>query len=196
MTRLRLVGRFALWFTLALTVLAAAWELAAPRYSAAVSAVAQPVFRAVEREDVTMLSTQKDELWIFRRVGEGRIGPFMFFDRYAFFALVPLIALFAATPGLRLGRRALRALCGSAVLFLVHVAYVVASVELSYAAAGLTAGGPHEATQWAVRLLWEAAPIVIWLALTAGAWIRALGAGPQAETGRIIAWTPREGRIE
>ncbi len=204
----RLVGRFALVFAAALAVLTAVWIFAAPRYGAAVSAVAQPTLRWVESPDVTVLSAQDNAVWAYRTVGDNRVAPFMFFDRYAFFAIIPLVALFAATPGLRIRERAVRALAGVCILFLVHVFYVVASIELSYAAAGLTPGGPHTIAQWVVRLVWEAAPIVIWLALTAGAWIRALravragdvGCVRRAEgsagTGRIIAWTPREGRTE
>jgi hypothetical protein len=204
----RLVARFAIIFALALAVLAAVWIFAAPRYGAAVSAVAQPALRWVENPDITVLSAHDDAVWAYRRVGEGRVAPFMFFDRYALFAIIPLVALFAATPGFRVRERAVRALAGVCILFLFHVVYVVASIELSYAAAGLTAGGPHAIAQWVVRLAWEAAPIVIWLAFSAGAWIRSLRAvragdvgcarraGRSAGTGRIIAWTPREGRIE
>lgn len=204
----RLVGRFAFVFVVALAILVAAWAFVAPRYGAAVSAIAQPAFRWVERDDVTILSAQDDAVWAYRRVGQDRVAPFMFFDRYAFFAIVPLLALFAATPGLRAGR-AWRALCGTCLLFMVHVSYVVASVELSYAAAGFAAGGPHTIAQWIVRLVWEAAPIVIWLAFTAGAWtrslraVRAIGDGGRVQRAehvagmrRVIAWTPREGRVE
>lgn len=203
---LRLVGRFVLVFVVALAVLVAVWAFVAPRYGTAVSAVAQLAFRWVERDDVTVVSPQGDTVWAYRRVGQDRIAPFMFFDRYAFFAIVPLLALFAATPGLRMGRRALRTLCGACLLLVVHVSYVVASVELSYAAAGLTAGGSHTIAQWVVRLVWEAAPIAIWLAFTARTWVRSLRtvcsvaeagrAECPAGTGRIIAWTPREGRTE
>ena len=169
---------------------------------------AQPALRWVERSNVTVLSAQDDAVWAYRHVGDDRVAPFMFFDRFAFFAIIPLLALFAATPGLRILGRATRALAGAGILFLVHVVYVVASIELSYAAAGLTAGGPHMVAQWVVRLAWEAAPIAIWLAFTAGAWTRSMravragniGCAQRAErsagTGRIIAWTPREGRTE
>ena len=204
----RLVGRFALVFVAALAVLAIAWTVVAPRYGAAVSAAAQPLFRAVERPNVTVLSVEADEVWAFRRVGEDHVAPFMFFDRYAFFAVVPLLALFLATPSLRWGRRAALAAGGVAALFAVHVLYVVASVELSYSAAGLAAGGTQETAQVAVRLLWEASPIVIWLAFTIGAWRRAFATLQASAPGNVlrpqraagtegaIACTPREGRTE
>jgi len=204
----RLVGRFALVFVAALAVLAIAWTVVAPRYGAAVSAAAQPLFRAVERPNVTVLSVEADEVWAFRRVGEDHVAPFMFFDRYAFFAVVPLLALFLATPSLRWGRRAALAAGGVAALFAVHVLYVVASVELSYSAAGLAAGGTQETAQVAVRLLWEASPIVIWLAFTIGAWRRAFATLQASAPGNVlrpqraagtegaITWTPREGRTE
>jgi len=206
---LRLVTRFGLVFALALAVLVGLWTVAAPHYGRAVSAVAQPAFRWVEHDDVTVLAVQDDAVWAYRRVGADQIAPFMLFDRYAFFAVIPLLALFAATPGLRLGRRMARAGGGLCVLFLIHVSYVIASVELSYAAVGLAGGGPHNIAQWIVRIVWEAAPIAIWLAFTAGAWIRSLQAArgapragsarreqAPARTGRVIAWTPREGRTE
>jgi hypothetical protein len=206
----RLAGRFALVFVTALAVLAVAWTVVAPRYGAAVSAAAQPLFRAVERPNVTVLSVEAGEVWAFRRVGEDRVAPFMFFDRYAFFAVVPLLALFLATPTLQWGRRVALAAGGVIALFAFHVFYVVVSVELSYSAAGLAAGGPREIAQLAVRVLWEASPIVIWLAFTIGVWrrafakLQALAPGgrnvlqPQRATGTEgpIAWTPREGRTE
>ncbi len=202
----RLARRFALAFVAALAVLAVAWTVLTPGYGAAVSAAAQPLFRAVEHPNVTVLSVEADEVWAFRRVGEDRVAPFMFFDRYAFFAVVPLLALFFATPGLRWGRRVALAAGGVAALFALHVLYVVASVELSYSAAGLAAGGTQETAQVAVRLLWEASPIVIWLAFTIGAWRRAFAALRASPPGNVlraqraagtegtIAWTPREGR--
>ncbi len=205
---LRLVGRFALVFVVALAVLVAVWTFVAPRYGTAVSAVAQPAFRWVERDDVTVVSPQGDTVWAYRRVGQDRVAPFMFFDRYAFFAVVPLLALFLATPNLRWGRRVALAAGGVAALFALHVLYVVVSVELSYSAAGLTAGGTREIAQLAVRLLWEASPIVIWLAFTIGAWRRAFAALQASAPGNVlrpqraagtegaIAWTPREGRTE
>ncbi len=203
-----LAGRFTLVFVAALAVLAAMWGMAAPRYGAAVSAAAQPVFELVEHPRVTVLSVDADEVWVFRRVGEARVAPFMFFDRYAFFAVVPLLALFLATPRLRWWRRLAMAAGGAAALFALHVLYVVASVELSYGAAGLAAGGPREGAQLAVRLMWEAAPVAVWLALTFGTWRRAFTAlrvsAPRdrsvlrthyaARTEETIVWTPREGR--
>jgi hypothetical protein len=93
-------------------------------------------------------------------------------------------------------------------MFALHVLYLVVSVELSYSAAGLAAGGTRETAQLAVRLLWEASPIVIWMAFTIGAWRRAfatlqasapdnvLRAQRAAGTEGVIAWTPREGRTE
>jgi hypothetical protein len=204
----RQAGRFALAFVAALAVLAVAWTFVAPQYGAAVAAAAQPLFRAVERPNVTVLSVEADEVWAFRRVGGDRVAPFMFFDRYAFFAVVPLLALFLATPNLRWGRRAALAAGGVAAMFALHVLYLVVSVELSYSAAGLAAGGTRETAQLAVRLLWEASPIVIWMAFTIGAWRRAfatlqasapdnvLRAQRAAGTEGVIAWTPREGRTE
>jgi hypothetical protein len=202
----RLVGRFVLLFALALVALVAAWTVAAPHYGDLVASAARPAFHWVESDAVTVVVAQGDDVWAYRRVGQDRIAPFMVFDRYAFFAVIPLLALFAATPGLRLRLRLGWALGGLCVLFLIHVSYVVASVELSYAAAGLTAGGSHAVAQWLVRIVWEAAPVVIWLAFTGRAWTRSLEAVRDADRScrdeapagarRIFAWTPREGRTE
>lgn len=201
---LRLALRFAAVFAVALAVLVAIWSAVAPHYAVAVAIVARPAFHVAEADDVTVVGAQRDGLWIYRRVGEDRIAPFMVFDRYAFFAIVPLLALFAATPGLRLGRRAAGAGAAACVLFAVHVAYVVASVELSYAAAGLAAGGGQTAAQWLVRIAWEASPIAIWIAFTARALAHSLAAVRRTDrrdersagTRRIFAWTLREGRTE
>jgi hypothetical protein len=65
------------------------------------------------------------------------------------------------------------------LLFLIQTSYVVVSVQLTYAAIGLTSVGPLAARmldEWQVlvRVLWEAAPLILWVALTAGAWVRRL----------------------
>jgi hypothetical protein len=154
------------------------------------------------------MRAEADEVWVFRRIDDARVAPFMFFDRYAFFAVVPLLSLLAATPGLRWRRRLAIAAGGVAALFALQVLYVVVSVELSYSAAGLAGGGARETAQWGVRLLWEAAPIAIWLAFTLGAWRRAFAAlraplprvrgVPQSPRAagmeETMVWTPREGR--
>jgi len=171
------LGRFVLVFVVSLAVLAALWTVIAPTYTRLVGALSRPLFRLVESPNATVLSTQGAETWIYRIVGAHEIAPFTWFDRYTFFALIPLLALVAATPGLGWRRRIVRGMTGIGALLVVHVLYVVSSVELSYAAMGLRTVGPLAARtldiwQIVVRVLWEAAPIVIWVALTFGAWRR------------------------
>ena len=181
MSRLvRHVGRFLLLFTLALGVLTPLWGLAAPHYGGLAGSAARPLFHAVESSNVTVVDTRGGELWILRRLDDRRVAPFLYFDRYTFFAVIPLIGLFAATPGLGIRRRAVRMLAGLAMLFVLQVGYLVAAVELAYAAGGLTASGGFlsrtlEGWQILVRVLWEAGPVVIWIALTASEWRRLWG---------------------
>lgn len=166
-----LVIRFALIFIICLGVLALLWPRIAPLQISAVSALARPVFRMIEAPNVTVLDARNDELWVYRRIGEGRVTPVVWFDRYVFFAIVPLIALLMATPGLGLRRRCVRTMVGMATLFFLHVGYIVASVELIYAA---SAGHALDSLEVAVRVLWESAPVLIWVVLTAGSWRRIL----------------------
>lgn len=175
------VIRFALIFIACLAILAVLWPRIAPLQISVVSALARPVFRMIEAPSVTVLDGRDDELWVYRRIGEGRVTPVVWFDRYVFFAVVPLIALLVATPGLGLRRRCVRTIVGLAALFVLHVGYIVASVELIYAA---SAGRALDTLQVAVRILWESAPVLIWVALTAGSWKRVLQSLRNEGTGR------------
>lgn len=173
----RQVGRFVLLFAVVLAVLVPLWGFIAPPYARAVVAAARPAFRLVERSDVTVVDARDGEAWVFRQIGDGRIAPFTVFDRYTFFALAAVVALFAASPGLGWRRRAVRGLVGIVGLFCAHVLYVIASIELAYVAMGLSSAGPWltrmlDVWQTAVRIFWEAAPIAIWLAGCAGPWKR------------------------
>lgn len=174
---MRRVGRFFLLFVLVLAVLTPLWGLAVPYYGGWVVGAARPLFHAVERADVTVVDARDGEVWILRRLDEQRVTPFLYFDRYTFFALIPLVALFVATPGLGVWHRAIRALVGAVALFVLQVGYLVVAVELAYAAAGLSASGAFlsatlEGWQVLVRVLWEAGPLLIWIALSACAWRR------------------------
>jgi len=161
---------------------------------------------------MTVIDVQDAELWVYRIVGDGRIAPFTWFDRYAFFAVIPLLALFVATPGIGWWRRLVRMGIGVGGLVLAHVAYVVASVELSYVAMGLTTIGSLstrslDVWQVVVRILWEASPIAIWVVLTFGTWRQRLAPRDSAEdTGGknsrwaswgvaldILGWKKKEG---
>ena len=175
----RLVLRFVAVFLVVAALLAGIWTFVVPGYTAVVTGLARPLFRWVESPNVSVLEARGAEVWIYRIVGPGEIAPFTWFDRYTFFAVIPLLALLVATPGLGWSRRLTRIGISIGVLFLVHAGYLVASVELSYAAIGLTPVGPFLARtldlwQVGVRVLWEAAPVAIWILLTFGSWKRVL----------------------
>ena len=175
----RLVLRFVAVFLVVTALLAGIWTFVVPGYTAAVTGLARPLFRWVESPNVSVLEVRGTEVWIYRIVGPEKIAPFTWFDRYTFFAVIPLLALLVATPGLGWSRRLARIGISIGVLFLVHAGYLVASVELSYAAIGLTPVGPFLARtldlwQVGVRVLWEAAPMAIWILLTFGTWRRVL----------------------
>jgi len=172
---LKLVVRFVAIFLLTTALLVSLWSFIAPAYTAVVTAVARPLLHAVEAPDVSVLEVRGAEIWIYRIVGPGEIAPFTWFDRYTFFAVIPLLALLVATPGLGWARRILRIGWGLGALLAVQIGYVVASIELSYAAVGLSQIGAFAARtldvwQIAVRVVWEAAPIAIWIAMTFGVW--------------------------
>jgi len=172
----RRIGRFLLVFAVAIAALVPLWGVVAPTYTAAVSTLARPAFRLAESPDVTVLAAQGNELWVYRQVGAQEIAPFTFYDRFAFFAILPLIALLLATPGLRWSRRVGVVLIAVAAQLVLHTALVVASIELAYASMGLLPVGSgasaFDVVQILVRLLWEASPVVLWIALTFGAWKR------------------------
>jgi hypothetical protein len=173
------VVRFVAIFLVVTAVMAGLWSFIAPGYSAAVTGLSRPLFRLVESPNASVLELRGAEIWIYRIVGPGEIAPFTWFDRYTFFAVIPLLALLVATPGLGWSRRFGRLAGGVGALLLVHVGYLVASVELSYAALRLAPVGPFLARtldlwQVGVRVLWEAAPVAIWILLTLGAWRRIL----------------------
>ncbi len=183
----RRMARFLLVFAIALAALVPLWSVLASTYTQAVSALARPGFRAVEPDHVTVLDAQRDELWIYRRVGERSIAPFTIYDRYAFFAVLPLVAMLVATPGIRWRRRLLLIAIAVVAQGVTHAALVVASIELAYVDMGLAAVGTAAARILAgveilVRLLWEASPVALWIALTFGAWKR-LWADARTRTG-------------
>jgi len=174
-----MVLRFIAIFVAVLVLLALAWPVIAPTYTRLATWVSRAGFRIAESPNVSVLEARGDELWVHRIVGPGQIKPFTWFDRYTFFAVIPLIALFAATPGLGLVRRFTRLGISLGLLFLIQTSYVVASVQLAYAAIGLTSVGPVAARmldgwQVTVRVSWEAAPLILWIAFTASTWARQL----------------------
>jgi len=174
-----LLLRFIGIFVAVLILLALAWPAIAPAYTRLATWVARTGFHIVESPNVSVLEVRGAQLWVHRIVGPGQISPFTWFDRYTFFAVIPLIALFAATPGLGLIKRFARLGISLVLLFIIQTSYVVVSVQLAYAAIGLTTVGPFAARMLAgwqvtVRVLWEAAPLVLWVAFTASTWTRRL----------------------
>jgi len=169
------LGLFIGIFLAVLISLTALWSAVVPAVTRLVAACAAPVFRLVEAENVTHVFAQGDQLWVYRAVSSHQIAPFTWFDRYTFFAVVPLIALLVATPGLRIVGRLWRLAAGCAVLLAAHVVLLVLQVELAYAAVGLSRVWMLGTWQVVVRIAWEAAPIVVWVALTARVWKRWLG---------------------
>jgi len=174
-----MLTRFIGIFVAVLILLALAWPVIAPTYTRLATWATRVGFRIAESPNVSVLEVRGDELWVHRIVGPGQIKPFTWFDRYTFFAVIPLIALFAATPGLGLIRRFTQLGISLGLLFLIQTSYVVASVQLTYAAIGLTSVGPVVARtldgwQVLVRVSWEAAPLVLWAAFTASTWARLL----------------------
>jgi|GEM_PF-715682 hypothetical protein len=171
--------RFVGIFVAVLILLALIWPLITPVTTQLATRVARVGFHIAEAPNVSVLEARGDELWVHRIVGPGQITPFTWFDRYTFFALIPLMALFAATPGLGWIKRLTRLGISLVLLFIIQTSYVVVSVQLSYAAIGLTTVGPIatrmlDGWQVLVRVLWEAAPLVLWVAFTASTWTRQL----------------------
>ena len=174
-----MIGRFVGIFVAVLILLALVWPVVAPAITQLATRVVRVGFHMAESPNVSVLEARGNELWVHRIVGPGQIKPFTWFDRYTFFALIPLIALFAATPGLGWIGRIKRLVISLVLLFLIQTSYVVISVQLTYAAIGLTTVGPIAARmldgwQMLVRVLWEAAPLVLWIAFTASTWARQL----------------------
>ena len=166
-------------FVAVLILLALAWPAVVPVTTQLATRVARVGFHIAESPNVSVLEARGDELWVHRIVGPGQIKPFTWFDRYTFFALIPLIALFFATPGLGMVKRFAWMAISLVLLFLIQTSYVVVSVQLAYAAIGLTTVGPFAARvldgwQLLVRVLWEAAPLLLWAAFTATTWMRQL----------------------
>jgi hypothetical protein len=175
----RLLLRFIGLFVAVLIVLTLMWPVIAPTYTQLATWVARAGFHMAESPNVSVIEARGAQLWIHRIVGPGQIQPFTWFDRYAFFAVIPLIALFAATPGLGWLKRFTRLAISLVLLFLIQTSYVVVSVQLAYAAIGLTSVGPVAARmldgwQVLVRVVWEAAPLILWVAFTARVWTQKL----------------------
>jgi len=175
----KIVFRFLVVSLLVAAALIGVWSFIAPVYTKAVALPARVLLRWVESPNVSVLEVRDAELWVYRIVGPGKVAPFVWFDRYTFFILIPFLALLMATPGLGWARRVARLAIGVVALWCGHAVHLAVSLQLSYAATGLAVSGPflgRALTLWQVgtRLLWEAAPIAIWIGLTRAPWRKAL----------------------
>lgn len=173
------VLRFLAIFLVVTATVVAVWPWVAPAYTRLVTIGVRLGLQLVESPQASVLEVRGDELWVYRIVGAGQIRPFTWFDRYTFFALIPLFALFLATPGMRLVERAWRTGIALLGLLLIQAVYLVSSIQMAYVAVGLAEPGAFLARSlngWQVmlRVLWEAAPLALWAALTAKAWARML----------------------
>ena len=189
---LRFAGLFLVFFVL----IALIWPLVTPVYNALIVGIARPVFSLVERPDVTVVEAQGGSIFIYRdEPGMRNPAPFSDYSRYVYFGLVPLLALFLATPNLGRWKRAQLTLMGFALLASFHVIYLVGSVELTYVFVGCSEVGAvaYRVLDWMqvlLRILWEVSSIIIWMLLTFTYWGRRLledqrTAGPSYFSGKI-----------
>ncbi len=173
---LRFAGLFLVFFVL----IALIWPLVTPVYNALIVGIARPVFSLVERPDVTAVKAQGGSIFIYRdEPGMREPAPFSDYSRYVYFGLVPLLALFLATPNLGRWKRAQLTLMGFALLASFHVIYLVGSVELTYVFVGCSEVGAvaYRFLDWMqvlLRILWEVSPVIIWTLLTFKYWGRQL----------------------
>jgi hypothetical protein len=172
--------RFAGLFLVSFVLIALIWPLVTPVYNALIVGIARPIFSLVERPDVTVVKAQGGSIFIYRdEPGMREPAPFSDYSRYVYFGLVPLLALFFATPNLGRWKRAQLALTGFALLASFHVIYLVGSVELTYVFVGCSEVGTvaYRFLDWMqvlLRILWEVSPVIIWMLLTFKYWGRRL----------------------
>jgi len=173
---LRFAGLFLVFFVL----IALVWPFVTPVYNTLIIGIARPVFSLVERPDVTVVKAEGGSIFIYRdEPGMRNPAPFSDYSRYVYFGLVPLLALFLATPNLGRWKRAQLTLMGFAMLAFFHVLYLVGSVELTYVFVGCGEVGAvaYRFLDWMqvlLRILWEVSPVIIWLLLTFKYWGRQL----------------------
>ncbi len=170
---------FAMVFGVTFIVLLAVWGTAIPLYNRVIVLSAAPLFHAVEEPNVTAVRADGSEVWIYRTGPKGELEPFSYFDPYMYFGIVPLLALLIATPGPGWVKWGTRIGTGVVLMFLTHVIYLVGSVELTYAAIGLNpvlmARKPLlDWMQMLLRIFWQAAPMIIYVAISFEFWRREL----------------------
>jgi len=167
--------RFGALFLVAFVALLVVWGYITPVYNHMVASVASPIFRLVESGNVTALQADGSKLLVGRHAADGTIQPFLYFDPYIYFGIIPLIAILIAIPGPGILRRLRQTLIGIAILFIVHVIYLVGSIELTYVAVGLHPVGAiskriFDWMQILLRILWQASPVLIAVLLSSRFW--------------------------
>jgi hypothetical protein len=168
--------RFTVLFLVFFVLIALVWPFVTPVYNALIVGIARPVFSLVESPDVTVVKAQGSSIFIYRdEPGMRDPAPFSDYSHYVYFGLVPLLALFLATPNLGRWKRAQLTLMGFALLAFFHVIYLVGSVELTYVFVGCSAVGAvaYRFLDWMqvlLRILWEVSPLMIWMILTFKYW--------------------------
>jgi hypothetical protein len=177
---------FTAWFLIAFIGLLAVWGYITPIYNYMVSAASSPIFGIIESDNVTAIKADKGQLWVGRHLEDGSIQTFLYFDPYIYFGIIPLVALLIAVPKPSILKRLQLAAIGIVILFVVHVIYVIGSIELTYIAVGLREVGPINRTiaNWAqvlLRIVWQISPILVFALLSAGFWRQYLSRKPDKE---------------
>lgn len=176
---------------LVFAVTAGAWLALAPLYDRLIFTAANAVLGLAD-PPIATIAQDGDGFQVLRLQGPARLPAFTF-DRYGtFFNLIFLIALLAATPGLRSRARLGRLVLGVLALAGVHVLFVVIEVQAQFVNAGWTYATPRAAyaLNWAAVLLGPVGeklfPLLLAAALSGRAWLRALGSSrPRAPRRRV-----------
>lgn len=160
---------------MAFVIVSLAWGYIIPAYNRMIASAASPIFRLVERDNVTAVRADGSRLLIGRHTDDGTIQPFLYFDPYIYFGIIPLIAILVAIPGPGIFLKLRRTLIGIAILFIVHVIYLIGSIELTYVALGLHPVGAISKrildwTQILLRILWQVSPVLIAVLLSMRFW--------------------------
>ncbi len=170
------LAKFAALAVAALLVTSIVWLWVAPCYNRAVSGTAEALLAVLEHPRETAVRIETGGV-LFERIdaGSGTSQPFVAFDFYVYFGVVPFVALLLATPKIPWRRRAVLLAAGLGLLILLHAVYLVGAVRLLYVICGLepvepSAKGFYDWAQVALRVLWEASGVLVWAALAVRRW--------------------------
>jgi len=154
----------------------AVWLWIAPMYNRAVSGTAEVLLTVFEHPRETAVMIESDGVTFERMDAQsGMARPFLTFDFYVYFGVVPFVALLLATPGIPWRKRLALLAAGLGLLILLHAAYLVGAVRLLYVIVGLnsveaSARGFYDWGQVVLRVLWEASGVLVWVALAVRRW--------------------------